>query len=189
MNSSSESLLIQGSLMIQDPFLPQSDRANAPQGPTFLDTEACLCALRPAPMSGGEGDPLWKCMGNQTRGVYTGYAGKWFKTQNGFSNYTQLPIDDSSNPPDTTASFYWDYRSEKFAPVQNKSSLSIYDYACTGKNRSSFSMTFYQARREQENGQTPFEAAPCWRPGAVPVQMQNISDWQANGCHPGFLCT
>jgi len=184
--------LTEGSHVPQAPFLPQDD----PKGPEFLDTEACLCQLRPSPEANSTDDSpplLWRCFGNQTNGHLYPDDGKWFKakgdghSKNQPKDWTDRPLFDSSSPPITDASFRWDYDEESL--VGNARELSVWDKACTGKNRSSFSTSYYRSVEAMRKDETPIDAAPCWRPGAVPLPMQNVSDWQQNGCSEGFLCT
>lgn len=165
----------------QDPFYPQ----NPPQGPSFLDTEACLCALQSSPNANGQ-DSAWQCIGNQTEGVYVTTNGKWFRPQTA-QGRTDLPIHDASNGPDTSEPLMWNSGSESFVAADAKS-LSPYDAACTGKNRTSFSTTFYSAVADINANKTPIAAAPCYRLGAIPLQIQTLESWQSQGCNPGFLC-
>jgi hypothetical protein len=168
----------------QDPYLPQV----TPLGPSFLDTQACLCALQTTPEEDSN-STAWQCVGNQTVGVYTSTQGMWFNTLHG-GNEVDLPIYDASNGPDTTRPLIWNPTGNSLVPIANAntSNLSVFDKACTGRNRTTFSTALYLAASEESQGQTPVDAAPCWRPGAVPLQIQNVSDWQTNGCSEGFLC-
>lgn len=171
----------------QDPFLPRKK----PTGPTFLDTEACICRRQAIPTSsaGGNTVPLWRCVGNQTEGFETTTSGKWFRPvydNETITDITALPINDESNPPDTKSSLQWNPESNSLVPGSDH--LSVWDSACTGENRTSFSTSFYRAAEQIEQGEVPFDAAPCWRAGAVPLQIQNVSHWQSTGCLPGFVC-
>ncbi|KAF4808228.1 ABC transporter G family member 25 [Colletotrichum siamense] len=165
----------------QDPYLPQVD----PEGPSFLDTAACLCALRTTGDSNS--DAAWHCIGNQTQGVYTTNSGKWFPTVNGGSA-VDGKVDDLSNGPDTNKPMR--LNSGSLTDLTNDGGLSVYDQACTGTNRPSFSATFYAAWSEIQSNQQPKSAAPCYRPDgqAVPIRIVEADDWNANGCAPGFLC-
>lgn len=165
----------------QDPYLPQVD----PEGPSFLDTAACLCALRAT--GDGNSDAAWHCIGNQTQGVYTTNSGKWFPTVNG-GNAVDGKVDDLSNGPDTSKPMR--LSSGSLTDLTNDDGLSVYDQACTGTNRPSFSTTFYAAWNEIQSNQQPKSAAPCYRPDgqAVPIRIVEADDWNANGCAPGFLC-
>ncbi|KAF5020767.1 hypothetical protein F66182_7195 [Fusarium sp. NRRL 66182] len=175
----------------QQPFLA----AEEPRGPTFLDDHACLCALRTLPgvakagSSFESGQAAWQCIGNQTQGIYNVTSGKWYKPKKA-KGTTLLPMYDDSNPPIGDDLLY-DTSSRSLKPLkddQDWERLSVYDRYCTGTNRSSFSSSFYQATNQQRAGQLPYAAAPCWRPGAMPLQLQNVSSWEKNNCMEGFLC-
>ncbi|KAL6719027.1 hypothetical protein ACLMJK_003262 [Lecanora helva] len=167
----------------QDPFYPRS----LPEGPVFLDSQACVCALRSPSDSD---DVAWRCLGNSTSDIYTGDSGKWFAATNKRSTASNLPIDDTSNPPDTNNALITTPNSSSLVPLGsvNPNPLSVFDGACTGINRTRFSTSYYRAVQEIKANQTPVDAAPCWRKGAVPVQIQNVSSWQATGCFSGFFC-
>lgn len=168
--------------LAQDPFLPQTDA----QGPSFLDTGACLCALQASPKKEETGLALWQCIGVQTKGVYTTTEGKWFSTKDGGGDFDGA-IDDALNPPDLGKTWRWD--GEGWAAVaEDSGAFSIYDRGCTGENHTTFSTSYYRAAEQVAAKQVPVDAAPCWRPGAVPVQMQKPDDWISNGCASGFLC-
>lgn len=176
------SQLTQNDLAIpQDPFLPQED----PRGPAFLDTQACLCGLRGVESLNSE-TPSWQCIGNQTQGVYSVTTGKWFNTL-GSGSKEGLPIWDASNGIDTTKPLMWNSEGRNFADVV-PSQLSVWDQACTGVNHTAFSTSYYGAVAALARNDTPVDAAPCWRPGAIPIQIQEVGDWNANGCSEGFLC-
>lgn len=169
----------------QDPFLPQT----TPLGPSFLDTQACLCALQP--ITTDDNAPLaWQCIGNQTDGIYTSSKGKWFNPKNGGTAAdANLTMEDDSNPPDLSQALVFDSSSDSLQPMgQSDSGLSVYDNACTGVNRTQFSTSFYRTEHELENGETPVDATLCWLPGAISVQIQNASSWESLGCLAGFWC-
>ncbi|KAI0547982.1 hypothetical protein F4679DRAFT_335093 [Xylaria curta] len=173
----------------QDPFLPREQN----YGPSFLDDNACLCALR-QPEQGNSNakanQVAWQCIGNQTQGVYEVTTGKWFTSLNG-GHDINLPIYDASNGPDTSKALIWDAGNNNFtnADPDKLSQLTPYDVACTGINQTTFSTAFYGAFAEKQAGNTPVSAAPCWRPGgAVPVQIQDVDSWTTTGCPLGFLC-
>jgi len=175
----------------QQPFLA-GDR---PRGPTFLDTTACLCSLRALPgldniakanTNFNDGQAAWQCIGNQTQGVYNVTTGKWYEAKNAKGSLN-LPMEDASNPP-VGEDLVWNSKSRTLEPLKDKNTLTVYDRDCTGTNRSSFSTSFYRATNQLLNDQLPIDAAPCWRPGALPLQLQNVSSWQSEGCKEGFLC-
>jgi hypothetical protein len=172
----------------QQPFLPRV----TPAGPSFLDTEACLCAFRPLPDI-TSGKAAWQCIGNQTQNVYVANTGKWFRPQNDPSNASFVngsAIDDASNPPDTGSTLLWDESKTALvdATAAGLAALSVFDGVCTGTNNTQFSTSFYRTANELATNSTPIDATLCWRPGALSVQVQNVSDWQTNGCPTGFLC-
>lgn len=171
---------------LQDPFFP----VDAVDGPRFLDTQACLCQLRPEPV---KGDTVWwQCVGNQFN--ITDIGGKWFQAKNvdGLNldaNSTLGPSYDASYPPDSSQGFEWDNTQQQLVITGGRTpGLSVWDTACTAENNTRFSTTLYRAAAEIQANQTPVDAAPCWRPGAVPVQIQDYEDWWGNGCKDGFLC-
>ncbi|KAI8628431.1 hypothetical protein F5Y19DRAFT_437753 [Xylariaceae sp. FL1651] len=179
----------------QDPYLPREKK----YGPSFLDSSACLCALRTVQRGGegtgdgsnndkmaNDGDAAWQCIGNQTQGVYAVTTGKWFNSLHGGHN-VNLPIYDDSNGPDTKRALTWDTNKISFVDA-DVDKLSPYDQACTGLNQSTFSTAFYGAFAEKQAGETPVSAAPCWQPGGVPIEIQDLTSWNSNGCPEGFLC-
>ncbi|KAF5690371.1 ABC transporter [Fusarium denticulatum] len=175
----------------QQPFLPGA----RPDTPSFLDTTACLCALRALPeidklaeagTNLDNGQAAWQCIGNQTQGVYNITSGKWYKAKNPKGSL-DLPMEDNSNPP-VGGDLVWDSKSRSLKPLKDKNTLTVYDRDCTGTNRSGFSTSFYRTTYQLLNDKLPIDAAPCWRPGALPLQLQNVSSWQEYGCKEGFLC-
>ncbi|CAJ2504778.1 Uu.00g121720.m01.CDS01 [Anthostomella pinea] len=128
----------------------------------------------------------WQCIGNQTQGVYKVTTGKWFKSLHGGS-VVALPIYDASNGPDTSKALTWDSGAKALVDADTNA-LSPYDQACTGLNRTFFSTSFYEAFAQNAAGESPIAAAPCWRPEAVPIEIQNLTSWQSDGCSEGFLC-
>lgn len=145
----------------QDPYFPQSE----PQGPTFLDTEACVCALQESP-AGGSGAASWQCIGNQTKGVYLTNDGKWFNGINDVSGITNLPIHDASNPPDTNTPLTFNRNTQTLEPA-DLARLDVWDKACTGVNKTTFSGAFYRAAEQQSRGETPIDAAPVTIPFSI----------------------
>ncbi|KAF7560616.1 hypothetical protein G7046_g3524 [Stylonectria norvegica] len=166
----------------QDPFFPQ----DAPTGPVFLDTQACLCALQKQPESTSK-KIAWQCIGNQTLGVYDTTQGKWFNAQHD-SGAVDLPVNDDSNGPNTNKSQIWDSGSRSLKPLPSNNDLAIWEKVCTGVNHTTFSTSYYRALDQLARNDTPIDAAPCWRPGAIPLQIQDVEAWQSDGCPEGFLC-
>ena len=168
----------------QDPFYPHSPAG----GPLFLDDQACVCALRS--YSDSDDDTAWRCLGNSTTDVYVGTSGKWFATTNDGKLASDAPMSDASNPPKTDNALIAGPDSDSLIPLAsvNPNPLSPFNDACTGINETLFSTAYYNAAREIAANQTPIDAAPCWRPGGIPVQIQNVSSWQETGCYSGFYC-
>ncbi|KAK0658519.1 hypothetical protein QBC41DRAFT_377522 [Cercophora samala] len=173
---------------LQIPFLP----LHPPLGPTFLDTEACLCRREPNPAATEEkaGSLLWRCSGNQTVIDLDFTTGKWFKPINNDEKDTlqvlRLPMNDGSNPPLREQPLRWDPESSSLVPGTD--GLGVWDQACTGENRTGFSTSYYRAVEQRDRNEAPVDAAPCWRPGAVPLRLQDVNDWKTRGCLPGFQC-
>ncbi|KAI0839966.1 hypothetical protein F5Y06DRAFT_19342 [Hypoxylon sp. FL0890] len=171
-----------GFVLPQDPFWPQDETI----GPAFLDTQACLCALRGTDnVRSSEGK--WQCIGNQTQGIYAVTTGKWFNNVGDGSLQDNLPIYDATNTPDITTPLMYSNTTRSLVDVI-PSDLSVWDQACTGENNTAFSTSYYRATKEIEKNETPVDATPCWRPGAIPIEMQNVTSWQVQGCNEGFLC-
>ncbi|KAK2000819.1 hypothetical protein LX36DRAFT_571472 [Colletotrichum falcatum] len=164
----------------QNPFYPQV----TPQGPSFLDTAGCLCALQPI-SAGGVSEPAWQCIGDQSNGVYTTKDGRWFKTLDGAGNANGT-IHDDSNPPDIQTPMRWFSGALRDSPGND--GLTAQNGACTGKNNTRYSTSFYEATEQIDADQYPLSGAPCLRGKAVPIEIQSLESWQAEGCRPGFLC-
>ncbi|KAI0120945.1 hypothetical protein BJ170DRAFT_153412 [Xylariales sp. AK1849] len=178
----SSTSLLDASKLPQDPYYPQTK----PTGPSFLDTEACLCALQLTTQAKST-EAAWQCLGNQTQGIYVATTGKWFNSLHGGSN-VDLPKEDASNGPDLSKTLVWDAGKEQLIETTDFSNLSVYDQACTAENQTIFTTALYRAADEVANDQTPVDAAPCWRPDGLPVQIQSVSSWESQGCSAGFLC-
>ncbi|RBA17277.1 hypothetical protein FPRO05_02001 [Fusarium proliferatum] len=117
----------------QQPFLPGA----RPDTPSFLDTTACLCALRALPgldklaeagANFDNGQAAWQCIGNQTQGVYNITSGKWYKAKNPKGSL-DLPMEDNSNPP-VGGDLVWDSKSRSLKPLKDKNTLTVYDRDC-----------------------------------------------------------
>lgn len=175
----------------QDPFWPKADYDT----PSFMDTALCVCALRYTPNVDLD-SIAWQCIGdqirrqgvrgNETEDVYQTTTGKWFGTSHGGTNLN-LTIDDASNGPDTSKLFRWNGGS--LVGTSDQSVFNVYDRACTASNQTTYSTAFYKAIDERANNAKPINAAPCWRPGAVPLEIQDLDSWTTNGCNEGFLCS
>jgi hypothetical protein len=145
-----------------------------------------ICALQTSPDDGSD-LIAWQCIGNQTQGVYEVTTGKWFNTINGGTN-ANLPVDDASNNPDTSAILRWDAQQNSLVETSNQTGFSSYDQACTAVNETTFSTALYRANDEIARNATPVDAAPCYRAGAMPIQIQDLTSWESQGCSEGFLC-
>ncbi|TDZ34374.1 hypothetical protein C8035_v009406 [Colletotrichum spinosum] len=99
-------------------------------------------------------------------GVYTVTSGKWFNTLRG-GNAVDGRIDDASNGPNTDKVLRW-----------------ISGSLTEAANDDGLTPAWDQLSKDEQ----PVDAAPCWRPGAVPIQIQTVDDWESQGCSPGFLC-
>ncbi|MDI1493480.1 MAG: hypothetical protein OHK93_005270 [Ramalina farinacea] len=170
---------------IQDPFLPQWPS----QGPIFLDTGACICALREPPPDNDQNKMQWRCQGNATDNIYIGNGGKWYAPDHDISDTKSLPVEDGSDPPKTDATFISQGKGGLVdLGTVNPDPLSLQDQACTGLNQTSFSTSYYRAGVELAANQTPVAAAPCYLAGAIPIKLQNETSWLDEGCHQGFFC-
>lgn len=181
-----------------DPFFP----AYPAEGPTFLDDNACLCALRSTPDS--LDSYAWRCIGNHSTDIYVGNSGKWFGAANaqpGGQNVTQLPMYDDSDKPnvdqvlvaqqghvDGDNATVPDPAPLVPSNAPNANSLNVYDSACSGRNSSDYSTAYYKTSDELNASQVPVDGAPCYRLGALPVQIVNVTEWQQNNtCAPGIV--
>jgi len=121
--------------------------------------------------------------------VYEVTTGKWFRSLDGGSKSSlDQPIYYASSGPILNQTFEWDSDHKRFEEAGPKN-FSAYDSACTGVNHTTFSTAFYSAYDEIQADKDPVSAAPCWRPGAFPIQIQNVSDWLSSGCLSGFQCS
>ncbi|KAH6643247.1 hypothetical protein BKA67DRAFT_527875 [Truncatella angustata] len=169
----------------QDPFIPQAEHTT----PSFLDTGACVCALRTTPDDSGQDSvTAWQCIGNQTQNVYEATTGKWFNTLHGGST-TSLPIYDASNGPNTATTFQWDAAQDRLVEASGQTGFDIYDRACTAVNQTTFTTAFYRTKDAIARNETLVDAAPCYRgPEAIPIRIQTAEEWEEKGCLEGFLC-
>ncbi|KAH8199032.1 hypothetical protein TruAng_006818 [Truncatella angustata] len=168
----------------QDPFIPQAEHTT----PSFLDTGACVCALRTTPDDSGQDSvTAWQCIGNQTQNVYEATTGKWFNTLHGGST-TSLPIYDASNGPNTATTFQWDAAQDRLVEASGQTGFDIYDRACTAVNQTTFTTAFYRTKDAIARNETLVDAAPCYRgPEAIPIRIQTAEEWEEKGCLEGFL--
>ncbi|KAH7313876.1 hypothetical protein B0I35DRAFT_355760 [Stachybotrys elegans] len=174
----------------QNPFYPRLILTE----PAFLDTSACRCTLELADFQAAEDEAetqaAWRCVGDPDHPPYqqNGF-GKWYKARNGGTAVTGR-INDNSNPPLPDERFLYDSGRRLLVRERDYrgNPLEGWDQACTGRNHSSFSTSYYQATAQQQASERVTAAASCWRPGAVPLQIQTAEDWVNNGCSAGFLC-
>ena len=171
----------------ENPFLPQW----VAEGPVFLDTNACICALQNPPDK-NRSSQVWECQGNATSNPYISTSGKWFDTANANGNVSAA-LNDASNPPLTDDPLVI-LGNSTLVPLAsiNPNPLSVFDQACTGINRTNFTTSYYRAKHELDHKQAPIDAAPCWREGAIPIGLTKASSWQNEtgyfGCKEGFFC-
>ena len=146
------------------------------QGPDFIDTGHCHCAVVGLPDLTGT---AWRCLGDAQKNIYQGHSGKWFRFE-----------EDSLSPPDRDTPLVVPPGSNDLVEVRSldKDPFTPFDRACTGKKKADITQTLDRARREQEDGKTPVSAAMCWRRGAAPMMLQNQSSWMNDGCSRGFYC-
>ena len=179
--------LLDSSSVPENPFLPRWPW----QQPLFLDTNACICALRNPP-NGNASTSVWQCQGNASSPPITSTSGKWFNAANAAGNISTM-LDDASNPPLTDDPLVL-MGNSTLLPLASVDPhhLSVFDEACTGVNRTNFTTSYYRAKQELDTKQTPIDAAPCWRPGAIPIPLTQSSSWQNEtgffGCKQGFFC-
>lgn len=178
-------LPVSSSYLPQDPFVPRFTAT----GPVFLDTGACVCALRDFPDQ-GNATIAWRCQGSGHSSIYAGTTGKWFLPSSEESSNVTSAIDDASSPPDTNNAQVASNDSLSLIPLSsaNQNRLSIYDKGCTGVNETTFSTAYNRAAIETQNQQRPIDAAPCWREGALPIPLMKAEQWQPNECASGFFC-
>ena len=151
--------------------------ASEPNGPFFIDTGGCICALEEK-----LSEDAWRCMGNATEGLYSGDSGIWFYASNkDKSSSLKGPPNSDSNPPDTSTQYMiLDNQFESFAETATSGAQ---DLICTSNNDTLDSGQFYQEVAAAKSGQLP-----CWQPGTLPVVIQTPSQWDVTGCNLGFLC-
>ena len=158
-------------------------------GPQYLDDGGCLCALRDSP---DRHSTAWRCFGNHTLDAYTGSGGQWFNIRDPQADWRALSINDAGNPPDLPDPMIEPTPQTDAALVPLKgispNPLNIYDKACSGRNQSQWTTVYYRAEEQKNASQVPIAAAPCYQPGAVPIQIQNVTSWLQDGCLSGFYC-
>jgi hypothetical protein len=151
--------------------------ASEPNGPFFLDTGRCRCALQ-----GKLSADAWRCIGNATENLYVGDSGKWFYASNkNNSSSLKDPLNSDSNPPDTSHQYM--ILDNQFEPIAKNKTFAAQDLSCTGKNDTVLSSQLYQTIAAVNSGNVP-----CWQPGTIPLVIQTPIDWAAHGCNLGFLC-
>ncbi|KAI9658131.1 MAG: hypothetical protein M1831_003976 [Alyxoria varia] len=162
--------------------LPKSNKlfyypTDPPQGPDFIDTGHCHCALRDVPDRTGQ---AWRCLGDAQENIYKGSSGKWFRPER----------EDGISPPVRDTTLVVPRGSNHLVDVGDldEDPFTPFDRACTGKRNAATSQTLAQARQEQAAGKTAVSAAMCWKRGAVPMILQNQSSWMDDGCSRGFYC-
>lgn len=173
--------------------LPISE--SPPDGPQFVDSGNCLCALQDYPGADQTSATLaWRCLGNNKKNekIYNGDSGKWYKPRAGDTaeDPKSLRVNDASLPPDDRTAFVAQPDNPaNLVPLNstNTNPLSTFDQACTGRNVTLLSQHYYAAQNQIAKKQTPTAAITCLS-GAVPQTIQNVTSWNSTGCLPGFQC-
>ena len=156
-----------------------------PQGPFFIDTGGCGCALQEKLSR-----DAWRCIANLTENAYDGDSGKWYYAANQANPASiQAPENSDSNPPDTGTAYeikdnnFWS-SSEANSTDPTSDTQDIQDVYCTGDNSTQASAQFYQTLADVISGKD----LPCWQPGTLPLQIQSAESWNQTGCNAGFFC-
>jgi hypothetical protein len=163
---------------------PLSTNNPIAQGPQYVDTAQCRCALQENTIQ------AWRCIGNETANLYDETSGKWFLPNAGTeTNSDQQTSIYGGPPPNTTAAYlYSDDLTQDLVPITtaNQVQLSALDATCNGKNDTDKTPIYYlKLANSAASGYVP---QMCLEGGAVPVQIQNASEWDSHGCLPGFYC-
>jgi len=149
-------------------------------GPYFIDTGGCRCALEIE-----INKEAWRCISNTTQDIYAGNSGKWFyavcQSDSGSLNE---PANSDTNPPDLSTQYEVQNGQIEQFPNPAKGDPELQNVVCNGNNDTQASTKFYQNVANVVLGRD----LPCWQPGAVPLNLQNASEWNAMGCHHGFFC-
>lgn len=167
--------------------------SQTPDGPFFVDTASCQCALQPThsiKVRKDQPHEVWRCIGDTNGDAYVGDNGKWFFPINPVPDGpvdVSKPIEWGDNPPDSKAPYIVD--NSRFQPLEanNSSQLSLVDKACTGENSTEQSAQYYSAIKDVEAGRTPPNGALCYS-GMQPFPLQNATEWNNDGCNLGFFC-
>ena len=171
--------------------------SKAPDGPFFVDTASCQCAIQPTrqiEVHNSQPHEAWRCIGHGSDDVYVGDNGKWFfpiKPVSEGSKDTSEPVYWADNPPNSKAPYVVDNSTNvlRFQPLDagDGSKLSLVDNACTGENSTEQSAKYYASAKDVQAGRPPSSVALCY-PGTQPVTLGNASFWNDHGCNLGFLC-
>jgi len=171
--------------------------SKAPDGPFFVDTASCQCAIQPTrqiEVHNAQPHEAWRCIGKGSEDVYVGDNGKWFfpvKTVSEGSKDTSEPVYWADNPPNSKAPYVVDNSTNvlRFQPLDagGGSELSLVDNACTGENSTEQSARYYASANDIKAGRPVSSAALCY-PGTQPVTLGNASFWNDHGCNLGFFC-
>ena len=173
----------------------------APRGPFYVDTESCRCALQlfnqtAVHLDADDSEEAWRCIGDSNADVYFGENGKWFLPQHsanfadeGAINDISQPSNWAGNPPDVQKTYIVDNTTHELEPLDDtdQAKLSILDAVCSGQNSSDQSSRYYTSVKQVEAGKLPTDAATCLA-GTSPIELQNASSWQTQGCNLGFFC-
>ena len=160
-------------------LLPTQD--SLPQGPFYLDTESCQCALQAPNQTdvGSNSVKAWRCTGYIKDNAYVGENGKWF-----------LPIDEDGGaamdidtdepdyrggiPPNLQETYIIHNVTHELQILDDtvRPQLSVVDSACSGKNDTLQSGKYYEAVEQSKLGVAPQARERC-AARTEPVELQN----------------
>ena len=172
-----------------------------PRGPFYVDTQSCRCALQlfnqsAVHLDAQESEEAWRCIGDSNEDIYYGDNGKWFLPQHpanfadeGVANDISQPFNWAGNPPDVQKPYIVDNTTHELQPLDDtdQAQLSVFDAVCSGQNSSEQSSKYYKSVKQLQAGHLPTDASTCLA-GTSPIELQNASSWQTQGCNLGFFC-
>ena len=174
-------------------LLPTKDKL--PQGPFYIDTESCQCALQlynQTAVTSAHSREAWRCIGDHKENAYTGENGKWFlPTDKNDGSLIDTNESDywAGTPPDLQKTYIINNATHELQPLDAnvESQLSIVDQACSGQNDTEQSTRYYDEVKQVESGNQPIPPPLCYG-GTQPVELQNASAFADKGCNLGFFC-
>lgn len=159
--------------------LPSQD--NLPQGPFYLDTESCQCALQTPNQTDVDRVSVkaWRCTGYIKDNAYIGENGKWLLPINeddgsAMDTSTGEPDYRGGIPPNLQETYIIHNVTHELQTLDDtvRSQLSIIDNACSGKNDTLQSQKYYEAVEQFKVGIAP-EARDRCAARTEPVELQN----------------